>query len=391
MIHVTRRKEIEEQLRQAEKLAAIGEIISGTAHELNNPLTVILGNAELLIKTGSIQDGCDMLNNILEAAHHCRRIVQNLLRFVRKEPPRKTLIDINQLLDQTLELRRYEFTVHNVRILPEYKASLPTTSGDASQISQVFLNLIGNAYDAIREENKQGILTIRTSTEDGRIRIDFEDDGSGFKDPSKMFEPFYTTKPAGSGTGLGLSVSHGIIREHGGAMAGANRPEGGARISVWLPWVESSSPTQTESGRPKPAGLSQRGHILVVDDDAMILQIMKRILRGQHEVVTVSDGRIALAALGAKEFDAVITDLTMPGGIGGAEIYAWIAANRPMLSERVIFSTGDSVSNESRAFLSGLTNRVLAKPFSPGDLTETLSQVLGSQAAFREYLGEKSK
>ncbi|MBI2060268.1 MAG: response regulator [Nitrospirae bacterium] len=379
VIDVTRRKEVEEQLRQAEKLSAVGELMSGTAHELNNPLTVILGNAELLMKTDSIEDAHDMLDSILQAAHRCRRIVQNLLRFVRNEPPRKTPVDMNQLLDQTLTLRQYEFAVHDVKLLPEYDASLPTTAGDPCQISQVFLNLIGNAYDAMREKNKGGTLAIRTKAEDGRIRIDFEDDGPGFKDLSRAFEPFYTTKPVGSGTGLGLSVSYGIIKEHEGTMIAANRAEGGARISIWLPSVESITMTQAKPKQPKPAKVTRRGHILVVDNETMILQITKRILKDQHEVVTASDGQAALVALDSKDFDAVITDLTMPGSVGGVEIYAWIATHRPKLRDRVIFSTGDIVSDETRGFLSSLTNMILAKPFSPIDLTETLSQVLGSQ------------
>ena len=239
------RKNLLEQLVRSEKLAAVGELISGVAHEINNPLTGILGLSELLLlenKDNLNEDTKKDLKSIYESSERIKKIVANLLRFARKEAPVKKDTNINELLDTVLNIRSYEMKVRNVELKKNYQPDLPLVIADSSQLEQVFLNLIVNAEYAIHAKGKAGTLTITTSLqekqpEDQKVIIEIADTGAGIPENvlTKIFNPFFTTKPAGEGTGLGLSVSYGIIKEHGGEIGVRNQTEGGAVFIIELP------------------------------------------------------------------------------------------------------------------------------------------------------------
>ena len=239
------RKSLMEQLVRSEKLAAVGELISGVAHEINNPLTGIVGLSELLLrekKEDLDEDTKKDLESIYKSSERITKIVSNLLRFARREAPMRKNIAVNEIIDTILNIRNYEMKVRNIEIRKHYQPDLPLIMADPSQLEQVFLNIISNAEYAIHETGKAGTLTITTSLqeehpEDKKVIIEISDTGAGIPENAfiKIFDPFFTTKPTGKGTGLGLSVSYGIIKEHGGEILVRNRKEGGAAFTIQLP------------------------------------------------------------------------------------------------------------------------------------------------------------
>jgi PAS domain S-box-containing protein len=232
----------QEQLLQSEKMAAVGQLISGVAHELNNPLTAILGYSELL-KTEEVVNGhgADYLEKLNKQAQRTHRIVQNLLSFARQHKPERGVVQVNQVVEDTVALREYDLKINLIRIHRDLDPKLPEISADFHQLQQVCLNILNNAVDAVLESGRQGEIWVRTSVANHRVRIEFTDNGSGVKNPHRVFDPFYTTKPVGKGTGLGLSICYGIVKEHGGEILVQNGAAGGATFIVTLPLVPFSS------------------------------------------------------------------------------------------------------------------------------------------------------
>jgi two-component system NtrC family sensor kinase len=228
----------QEQLLQSEKMAAVGQLISGVAHELNNPLTAILGYSQLLASSGQVgpQAG-EYVDKLQKQAQRTHRIVQNLLSFARQHRPERLPVQVNQVVEDTLALRDYDLRINNIRVHLELTPGLPEIAADPHQLQQVFLNIVNNAADAILERTNAGDIWVRTTLEGDRLRIEFSDSGPGVQDPSRVFDPFYTTKPVGKGTGLGLSICYGIITEHGGSIRVKNGlgPGRGATFTMELP------------------------------------------------------------------------------------------------------------------------------------------------------------
>jgi len=230
-------KRLQMQFVQSEKLASLGQLAAGAAHEINNPLTAILGYADLLIDDGLLSAKAHGLaEKIREQARRTKTLVTHLLSFARQVPAEKTLLDINAVVSSAAQLRQLDLHDKDIRIHLPGETVLPAVRGDPNQLLQVFFNIINNAVDAM-EEVGGGTLTVRTLRERGKVVIDFSDTGPGIKEPHLVFDPFYTTKPVGKGTGLGLSICYGIVREHGGHITCYNRPEGGATFRVELPAV----------------------------------------------------------------------------------------------------------------------------------------------------------
>src|SRR5438132_3231331 len=225
----------QEQLLQSEKMSAVGQLIAGVAHELNNPLTAILGYAQLLESEGLNDRASDFVRKLFKQAQRTHRVVQNLLSFARQRTPQKQEVDIRKVLEETLALRDYDLKVNNITLERETMVDAPSVTADPHQLEQVFLNIINNAVDAILEGGKGGKLKVRIHSADGQVRVEFLDSGVGIKDPNRIFDPFYTTKSVGKGTGLGLSICYGIVKEHGGNITARNHPEGGAVLEVRLP------------------------------------------------------------------------------------------------------------------------------------------------------------
>jgi len=249
----------QEQLLHSEKLAAVGQLISGVAHELNNPLTAILGYSQLLTACGQVgPQGLEYSEKLYKQAQRTHRIVQNLLSFSRQHKPERVAVRLNQVLEDTLALRDYDLRMSNIRLHLDLADDLPAAAADPHQLQQVFLNLVNNAVDAILEKSSDGDLWVRTAQEQGKFVVEFVDSGPGVKDASRVFDPFYTTKPVGKGTGLGLSICYGIITEHGGQIRVRNVPPRGASFTIELPaqpvaaivenaGVETAAPPGTRS------------------------------------------------------------------------------------------------------------------------------------------------
>jgi len=372
---VTDQKMLQEQLIQSEKMSAIGQLVSGVAHELNNPLAGISAFAQLLLAEKRFPpDQRTAAETIYSEARRASRIVQNLLTFARQHKAEKGPAAINQVLDDTLELRGYELRVRGIDVRREYDEALPDTMGDAHQLQQVFLNLITNAEQAMeRAEGKHHRLTVRTRRAGDAIRIEIEDTGSGVPPNllERIFNPFFTTKPTGHGTGLGLSISLGIVREHEGRIWAENAAQGGARFVVELPVIVPRASGEFPAAlATHPVGDSLR--ILVVDDEASVRVALQRYLAARgHAVETTASGQDALGLLRAGEYDAVIVDMRMPD-LSGEQLFEELRAADREHAERVIFTTGDLVSEQMRRFLDGSGRPCVPKPFEFSSFDQVL-------------------
>jgi two-component system NtrC family sensor kinase len=234
---VTDAATLQSKLMHTEKLAALGQLVSGVAHEVNNPLAAIVGFTDLLLENPSIsQEAKQDLAVILQEAQRTRQIVHNLLSFARQMPAQREPVGINTIVQQTLKLRSYDLLSHGVEVVESYGDDLPSAIGDPHELQQVFLNILNNAYDAIQEVSRRGRIEISTLQSNGQVEIRFSDNGPGIRHPERIFDPFYTTKEVGKGTGLGLSICYGIIRAHGGEILAQNNHDGtGCIFSVRLP------------------------------------------------------------------------------------------------------------------------------------------------------------
>jgi PAS domain S-box-containing protein len=254
MTDITDAAILQAKLMHTEKMAAVGQLVSGVAHEVNNPLTAILGFADLLLEYPDVPEGARKdLKLILQEAQRTKTIVQNLLSFARQMPPQRRPVDVNDVLHRTLQLRQYDFASHGVEVREGFSAELPPVVGDAHQLQQVFLNILNNAYDAVREAGRTGRIEIETSRHGDQAEILFRDNGEGITHPERIFDPFFTTKEVGKGTGLGLSICYGIVREHGGEITCHNNAGApGATFRVRLPLVTPASQAAAEAAGVLP-------------------------------------------------------------------------------------------------------------------------------------------
>jgi two-component system NtrC family sensor kinase len=366
----------QEQLLHSEKLAAVGQLISGVAHELNNPLTAILGYSQLLTSSGQMgQQGIEYADKLYKQAQRTHRIVQNLLSFARQHKPERVQVQINQALEETLALRDYDLRMHNIRIHLDLAENLPVTSADPHQLQQVFLNMVNNAVDAILENSADGDLWVRTGINGDRLCIEFTDSGPGVKDASRVFDPFYTTKPVGKGTGLGLSICYGIVTEHGGTIQVRNIPTRGASFTIELPHQPVASSGFSVPGQK--ANLGTCGRILLVDQDDSVLEAVGTILRGRdHRVKTARDITEARALLEKEDFDVVVADLHVSDGANGAGFGEWLAQHKPALSHKLIWMCAVAPTEDAGENLSGNGRQILQKPFKATDLLAAVDELL---------------
>jgi two-component system, NtrC family, sensor kinase len=383
---ISNEKLLQQQLIQSEKLSAIGELISGIAHELNNPLTGVMGYSQLLQLRKDLDDHAkESLLKINNLALRCQKIVQNLLSFARKQKPERTLSDVNEILEKTVELRGYEFQVNNIEISRELDKNLPKTIADAHQLQQVFLNILTNAEQAMLESHGKGRLNIgtRTDVQNARIIVEITDDGPGIPESylTRIFDPFFTTKEVGKGTGLGLSLSYGMIKEHGGNIYARSRLGEGSTFVIELPIIGRLQGEPVIAPELMPQALQFENlvrdkRILVVDDEKYILDFFVEVFHTLPVVVdTAGDGRIAMQKMQDVEYDLIVSDFKMPQ-MSGRDLFNWIKDNRPHLANRIIFVTGDTVSLDTRSFFEDNKNRYLAKPFKIEEVKEVIQQAL---------------
>src|SRR5437879_1659294 len=367
----TDRRRLQEQLIQSEKMSAIGQLIAGIAHDLNNPLASVVGFSDFLAEAGVPASLEEPLQVIRQEAERAATIVKNLLSFARSQEGERARQPIQQLLDSTLVLLRNQLMAHKVEATLDVEPGLPEVEVNANQIKQVFVNLINNACQAIASDAPSGRIWITAKRVQDVIAVGVTDSGPGIAEDvaARVFEPFFTTKPEGEGTGLGLSICQGILKEHGGRITLESRPGSGATFTVELP---VGVPAARAEPAPAPRGESTPLHILVVDDEPHILHYMRATLESWgHTVEVASDGAYALERALAGPFDVIICDLRMPH-LSGRAMHMKLARQDPRVAERIIFATGDTVRGDTLQFLDGLGRPYLHKPFTLAELRAAL-------------------
>lgn len=371
------------QLLQSEKLSALGQLISGITHEINNPLAAISGYAQLL----RMSDGLDAqtrqdATRIYEQAQRAARIVRNLLTFAREHRSMQRPTDVNRLLQQSIELMAYQLRVDGISVDLKLAPETAGVMGDPYQLQQVFLNLMANSRDAMVQARGGGRLTVQTELDGATVRIRIIDTGPGLTPEAKqhLFEPFFTTKEVGKGTGLGLAICFGIITAHAGRIYLAETDRPGAEFVVELPHMPRISEIEQDEDLTEMRGLTNR-LVLLVEDEEPVARIVQRVLsRDGHRTVVTHDGQEALSYLrrareGQVPFDLIISDIRMPN-MDGVELYDVILSEYPEMKEHVLFMTGDSISTSTRAFLDEQGVPVLIKPFDLEELRQAISDAL---------------
>ena len=383
---VSERRKLEEQGRniyqqvlQSEKMAVLGQTVSGVAHELNNPLATILTWSERL-SSRSLDDVAKRgIQTILSESERAAKIVRKLLTFSRKRHTTRGLIELNQIVRETLLLRAYDQRVSNIRTVEALADGLPTVFADPHQIKQVLLNLLVNAEQAMLSANGRGTMTIRTwhDADQESVVLEVNDDGPGVPDQvqEKIFEPFFTTKSVGQGTGLGLTVAYAIVQEHGGRIRIASKKGQGASFFVEFPLTTTVSqkvtrPTKSEDSTGKGA------RVLVAEDEsALSTAVSEALVDAGFQVDCARDGQEALDRIKAETYDLLICDLKMPR-MDGPTLHRLLTQIKPTLAHRTIFVTGDVAETENERFLEESGCRWLAKPFRLADLLAFANDVV---------------
>lgn len=382
---VTERKQVGQQLQRAEKLSALGQLIAGVAHELNNPLAVVMGYAQVLSRRPGVDDKTS--RDILRMQHETERaasIVRDLLSFARPSEPHKTKVNINHLVLNAIESRSADLQAAGVEVVNALAHNLPATKADSHQIEQILSNLVGNAIDAMAGVTSRRALRLTTETNGLFVRVTVADNGDGISTEqiTRIFDPFYTTKSPGKGTGLGLTISNTIAQEHRGRLTVESSPGNGAAFHLDLPIVpcDETEPVATTSDAcGKPPGQSHR--VLLVDDEPGILEVLHDVLTGNgYRVDTASNGIEAMKRLASGQYDLMLSDLRMPD-MDGESLYQTVKRQQPHLARRIIFLTGDTVSGASRSFLESTGNRWLSKPFNIREVEQTVRDFLQANTA----------
>jgi signal transduction histidine kinase/DNA-binding response OmpR family regulator len=367
--------------RRTEKMEALGKLIAGVAHELNNPLTVVLGLGQILNKRLSGKDRED-LNKILHESERASTIVRELLGFARPTDPQFETVDLNELLSTVLDLRETGFQQHGIEVARRLASGLPLTKADPRQVEQVLINLVSNAIQAMSGQSTTRKLTVTTQENSQFIRITVSDTGPGIPAENlyKVFDPFFTTKPHGKGTGLGLSISSSIIEAHEGRLWVDPKPGPGATFHVEIPIVPcdpvkkmttAQAPSTVASSAP-----ATKARLLVVDDEPGICEVLRLTLEELgHTVDLAGNGLEALRKIETQQYDLILSDLNMPE-LDGEALYAKIVERDRRLARRIVFVTGDILNEKARNFLSGLPNHRIQKPFAVSSIETLIGNIL---------------
>ena len=376
--------EMQEHLAQTEKMSALGMLVSGVAHEINNPLTSVMGYAQLALAQENDAAKRRMLERIVAESDRAGKIVHHLLTFSRMRKPEKRLVCIHDVLERAIDGKSRDLRIRNIQIVRRFARNLPPVLVDAHQIQQVFQNLLSNAQDALEDKRRRGRIVVETRDRGGWIEVIVSDDGPGIPAANlkKVFLPFFTTKEVRRGTGLGLAICYGIVQEHGGRIEVHSRENEGASFSVEIPTARAS-PNLSEAETPAetfPPTSPGGGRLLVVDDEDMIADMVREAMEIEGwSVVAASDGAQALDILADSDFDVLLVDLRMPG-MDGRAFFEELRRTRPELARRVVFATGDTGAVDTARFLEETGQIVLGKPYDLRDLTEVVSRVAGGSS-----------
>ena len=379
---VTGERQIRAKMLQTEKMAALGQLVSGIAHELNNPLTTIMGYGQLLLGHGLSQNQHAEAIKIYQEAERARRIVKNLLYFARENKPERTRADLNEIVERTLALRSYELKVEDIIVECDLAPELPKTMADPHQLQQVVLNLLVNAEQSLLQDRGKGHVWIRTRFQprngQDRILLEISDDGPGIPRAiaSRIFDPFFTTKPSGVGTGLGLSIVYGIVEQHGGEVMFESLPSKPTKFSVDLPVIPVPvSRSATYQDLPQSRDL-RHGRILVVEDEPTVAQLIVDVLKEEgHQVEATVDSQEGLTRISREHFDLVICDLRMLRLDGRAFHDALVRSGSPA-QDHILYITGDTIAPQTLEFLEPNGFPYLAKPFLVEELKIAVARLL---------------
>src|SRR6266702_2206520 len=374
---ITDQKHTEQQLQQAEKLTAMGQLVSGVAHEVNNPAAIISGFAQTLLLDEMKPEQREMLQMIYDEATRIGRITSNLLAFARAGGKQRTLLDLNDIVRRTYALRSYHLSTLNITMSLELDPSEPKIWADASELQQMLLNLLINAEQALVTVETPRTIIVRTRADELDAVLEIADSGPGIAPDirGKIFDPFFTTKAEGVGTGLGLSICYGIAHEHGGRIWLESEPGSGARFFVALPRDPRHDARPPLDAAPPPAAATGVLTVLVVDDETALRNALLRFLdrRGIHST-GASDGAEALRVLRQRDFDVIISDVRMPG-MSGREFLERLRRDRPELVARLVFSSGDSFAPETAALIQEAGVPTVMKPFDFAALEAVIREV----------------
>ncbi|TMB02593.1 MAG: response regulator [Deltaproteobacteria bacterium] len=376
------RARLQAQLVFSERMASMGTLSGGLAHEINNPLASVLANLDLLRQelAKALPDTAhtrDLLEAVAEAhrgADRVAKIVRGLKVFSRGLDERRRPLDVAQVAEQVLHLLANELR-HRARVVRDFQPA-PLVEASEAHLGQVLVNLILNAAQSIPEGEADG-NEVRVSVRPGRggeVMLEVRDTGAGMPPEvlARVFDPFFTTRPVGSGSGLGLSICHGIVTSLGGRIEAESTPGRGSAFRVTLP-TSTGEPAQASA--PAPTGEARRGRILLVEDDALVARAVRRTLSREHEVVVVETGRAALEAIAGAKFDLVISDLMMPE-MTGMDLHAELLRTHPEVAKGMVFFSGGAFTDAAREFLRRVPNPQIEKPFDPQQLRELIRRLL---------------
>ena len=374
---VTERKATEEHIRKTSKLVAVGQLAAGVAHEINNPLTGVMGFSQILMNEGLPESVGIRLQAIFSEAERAAKIVKNLLSFARKDEPEMQYLSLTAVLDRALELKAHDFRLNNITLSSQWEPDLPYTMADEHQLIEVMLNILTNAEQAMIEAHGGGILVVKATTSASNIRISVTDNGPGIppERQQEIFDPFFTTKGVGKGTGLGLSISYGIIKLHGGEIWVESDLGSGTTFQIEIPILSPGVAPEIEVPKTEPVPIPEAPmHILVVDDEANIRKLVASLLSLDSCTVDLAEnGDEAWRKLQTNSYDCIILDLKMPG-MSGEELYRRIKGSNRAQAAKVIFVTGDIASQDTSKFINETGNLSMSKPFNVNALRDLVFQ-----------------
>ncbi|HEY5241836.1 MAG TPA: PAS domain S-box protein [Polyangiaceae bacterium] len=389
---VTARKQLEQQLVQSDRLAALGTMAAGVAHEVNNPLAYLMLNLEWIARKlpsvgqdpSSLQGLTAMLDEARHGAQRVSTIVRELRSFSRADGETRTRVDLAQVVQSGIRIAGHEIR-HKARILTSFEPARAVWANEA-RLEQVVINLLLNAAQAMpesRAEHNEIRLSVRPDGEE-RTVLEVFDNGEGIALDvlPRIFDPFFTTKPVGVGTGLGLSICHGIVTSLGGHIGAYSEPGEGTTFRVVLPTTDTLVDDGQRTGSEAPSSRhTKRARVLVVDDEPPIANTLRELLAHEHEVIAATTAREAFDAIERSDFDVVFCDLIMPGA-GGIDLYERLRSLHPGMERRIVFMTGGAFTERTAEFLASVENRRVEKPFSLGLVEQIVRDMAGTGAAY---------
>jgi signal transduction histidine kinase/CheY-like chemotaxis protein len=376
---ITNEVQLRRQLVHLEKMGSIGRLVSGVAHELNNPLAGILGYAQLVSRCELEPSTRRMVQVILNQAERAGKIVQNFLSLAAKTEPKRIAFDLNEIVRNVVQLRAYQENVDNITINADLSDGLPYAWGDPNQLEQVVLNLIVNAEDAIADaQRRTGTIHIKTWSEGRRLQLAVMDNGSGIhaRDMARIFDPFFTTKDKHRGTGLGLSICAEIIKDHGGELYAFSTYGTGSTFSLELPLRHEIEPEKVQPVRSSEGRCVRGKQILVIDDEIHITELIFDVLVRQGARIDLANSGVeALEQIKKKSYDLIICDQRMPG-VSGQRLYRLAESLKGDLRHRFLFVTGDVVNAETKRFFTEVGVQYIRKPFGIQELVDAVDGLL---------------